>query len=98
MRNPEMPSDDDFEREHLSYGSRAHLTSHSTGARRGTIEIEWSPHEAPAWEILSRHRSMEGSNGAWRRAVRMLGTDARLRRVNTLTGEVLTTHPGSKET
>ena len=57
------------------------------------IEIEWSPHGVPTWELLSRHRSVESSNGDWNRAIRMLGTDARLRRVNTLTGEVLTMHP-----
>lgn len=57
------------------------------------IEIEWSPHGVPAWELLSRHRSVDSSHGDWIRAIRMLGTDARLRRVNALTGEVLTTHP-----
>lgn len=57
------------------------------------IEIEWSPHGVPAWETLSRHRNVDSSHGNWTRAIRMLGTDARLRRVNTLTGEVLSIHP-----
>lgn len=51
----------------------------------------------PDWHLLAPHCPLP-PGGAWRRAVRMLGTDARLRRVNTLTGEVLTAHPGSKET
>ena len=42
--------------------------------------------------LLSRHRNVESSNGAWNRAVRLLGTDAQLQRVNTLTGEVLSTN------
>jgi len=57
------------------------------------IEIQWSPLGISAWEPLSRHRSVESSDNDWDRALRMLGTDAQLRRVNTLTGEVLMSHP-----
>lgn len=62
-------------------------------SRQFPIEIEWSPHGVPAWELLSRHRSVDSSDDDWNRAIRMLGIDARLRRVNTFTGEVLTVHP-----
>jgi hypothetical protein len=60
------------------------------------IKIEWSPHGVSEWELLSRHATVESSAIAWNRAVRMLGTDAQLRRVNTRTGEVLNTNnPGT---